>query len=78
MNDLAQAFELAERLGLAPYATTLPGDGPDMNLVSDPIGLSATPAHYRLRPPRLGEHTEEITAWLDDRDPGRFPPQRTR
>ncbi|MCO5971627.1 CaiB/BaiF CoA transferase family protein [Actinoallomurus soli] len=65
VNDLAQAFGLAERLGLAPYAP-LPGDGPDLNLVADPIGLSATPARYRRRPPRLGEHTDEITAWLDD------------
>nr|WP_308013791.1 CoA transferase [Streptantibioticus parmotrematis] len=39
--------------------------GGAMDLVRDPIGLSATPPRYDRRPPRLGEHTEEIAAWLD-------------
>ncbi|MFD9128077.1 CaiB/BaiF CoA transferase family protein [Kitasatospora sp. NPDC059571] len=57
VNDLAGAFALAERLGLAPRTA----DG----LVANPIGLSRTPPGYRLAPPRLGEHTGELTAWLD-------------
>ncbi|MFC6593997.1 CaiB/BaiF CoA transferase family protein [Kitasatospora paranensis] len=57
VNDLAGAFALADRLGLAPRTA----DG----LVANPIGLSRTPPGYRLAPPRLGEHTDELTAWLD-------------
>nr|WP_203673305.1 MULTISPECIES: CoA transferase [unclassified Streptomyces] len=64
VNDLAEAFGLAERLGLAPRATIATDDRP-MHLVANPIGLSRTPPRYDRRPPRLGEHTDEIGAWLD-------------
>jgi crotonobetainyl-CoA:carnitine CoA-transferase CaiB-like acyl-CoA transferase len=67
VNDLAGAFAMAERLGLNPRVTV--GDGADaVDLVADPIGLSRTPPAYRRRPPRLGEHTDEIIAGLE---PGR-------
>ena len=49
INDLGQAFALAERLGLAPVVET---DG--VRTVAHPVGLSATPASYRLAPPTLG------------------------
>ncbi|SFJ89845.1 Crotonobetainyl-CoA:carnitine CoA-transferase CaiB [Amycolatopsis sacchari] len=62
VNDLGEAFALAERLGLAPRA---PG-----GTVRNPIGLSATPPEYRLPPPELGEHTEEVLKWLRE-SPGR-------
>ncbi|MFJ3802481.1 CaiB/BaiF CoA transferase family protein [Streptomyces sp. NPDC090088] len=65
VNDLAQAFDLADRLGLSPRATVAAADGEPMDLVANPIGLSGTPSRYDRRPPRLGEHTEEIRAWLD-------------
>jgi crotonobetainyl-CoA:carnitine CoA-transferase CaiB-like acyl-CoA transferase len=65
VNDLAQAFDLAERLGLAPRATVTGADGEPMDLVANPLGLSATPPQYTRRPPRLGEHTEDLRAWLD-------------
>ncbi|MBB5955929.1 crotonobetainyl-CoA:carnitine CoA-transferase CaiB-like acyl-CoA transferase [Saccharothrix tamanrassetensis] len=48
VNDLAGAFDLAESLGLHP---TVEVGG--MNLVANPIRLSATPATYRLPPPDL-------------------------
>jgi crotonobetainyl-CoA:carnitine CoA-transferase CaiB-like acyl-CoA transferase len=31
-----------------------------MNLVASPLRLSGTPPEYRLAPPLLGEHTEDI------------------
>jgi crotonobetainyl-CoA:carnitine CoA-transferase CaiB-like acyl-CoA transferase len=31
-----------------------------IDLVASPLRLSGTPADYRLPPPLLGEHTEEI------------------
>ena len=65
VNDLAQAFDLAEQFGLRPRTTLSAPDGPPMDLVSNPIGLSGTPPRYERRPPRLGEHTDDITAWLD-------------
>lgn len=64
VNDLAGAFGLAESLGLSPRATVAGDRGP-LDLVANPIGLSRTPPRYVRRPPRLGEHTEELTAWLD-------------
>ena len=50
INDIAQALDLAGRLGLAPVvdAQGVPG-------IAHPIGLSETPATYRLRPPDLPE-----------------------
>jgi crotonobetainyl-CoA:carnitine CoA-transferase CaiB-like acyl-CoA transferase len=38
-----------------PHAT-----GATAKLVGSPIKLSATPVSYRLAPPLLGEHNEEI------------------
>jgi len=32
----------------------------DLRLVGSPLKFSDTPVHYRLPPPKLGEHTEEI------------------
>ncbi|MFF5140639.1 CaiB/BaiF CoA transferase family protein [Streptomyces sp. NPDC013157] len=65
VNDLAQAFDLADTLGLSPRATITGPDGSAMQLVANPIGLSRTPPSYERRPPRLGEHTDDLRAWLD-------------
>ncbi|MBO4254540.1 CaiB/BaiF CoA transferase family protein [Streptomyces griseorubiginosus] len=65
VSDLGQAFDLAERLGLAPRAVVHADDGSPMDLVANPISLSRTPPRYARRPPRLGEHTGELAEWLD-------------
>jgi crotonobetainyl-CoA:carnitine CoA-transferase CaiB-like acyl-CoA transferase len=65
VNDVGEAFALAERLGLHAVA-----DAGGVPQVADPIGLSATPASYRLAPPALGEHTAEVLAWLATPPPG--------
>jgi crotonobetainyl-CoA:carnitine CoA-transferase CaiB-like acyl-CoA transferase len=65
VNDVGEAFALAERLGLDPVATV--GGVPQ---VANPIGLSSTPASYRLAPPALGEHTDEVLRWLGTPSPG--------
>jgi crotonobetainyl-CoA:carnitine CoA-transferase CaiB-like acyl-CoA transferase len=65
VNDVGEAFALADRLGLDPVADV---DG--VPQVADPIALSATPASYRLAPPALGEHTAEVLAWLGTPPPG--------
>jgi crotonobetainyl-CoA:carnitine CoA-transferase CaiB-like acyl-CoA transferase len=59
INDIAQAFALAEALGLDPVWET---DG--VRTVRSPIHLSDTPVAARRRPPALGEHDEELRAWL--------------
>ena len=65
VNDVGEAFALAERLGLEPVA-----DAGGVPQVADPIGLSATPASYRLPPPALGQHTAEVLRWLGVPPPG--------
>ncbi|MDF0530577.1 CoA transferase [Tsukamurella sp. 8F] len=56
LNDIADAFALAERLGLDATATIEDPrrDAPILQ-AANPIRLSATPATYRCAPPRLGE-----------------------
>lgn len=56
VNDLREAFALADRLGLAPIAEIDDPrrDGP-VRTVANPITFSATPPAYRTAPPLLGE-----------------------
>ncbi len=57
INDIGQAFALAERLGLDPVAEVSdPGRDP-VRTVAHPISLSATPASYRAAPPLFVEPT---------------------
>lgn len=65
VNNVAQAFALAEQLGLSPVRNTADGDDVGRQVAS-PINLSATPVTYRTRAPRLGEHSDEIRDWLTD------------
>jgi crotonobetainyl-CoA:carnitine CoA-transferase CaiB-like acyl-CoA transferase len=53
VNDIGAAFRLAESLGLAPIVRIADDDGAEVPLTRNPIRLSATPATYRLAPPRL-------------------------
>ena len=63
INSIAQGVEYARKLGLDPV--TAAGSGASaVPVIRNPITFSATPARYDLSPPRLGEHTEEIKAWL--------------
>ncbi|WP_406055167.1 CoA transferase [Streptomyces sp. NBC_01077] len=61
INDLAAAFGLADRLGLAPR---VPESAAGPGQVAHPVRLGATPPTYRAAPPRLGEHTEDVLASL--------------
>ncbi len=52
-----QARELVQSM---PHASAK-----DVKLVANPMRLSATPIRYRLAPPTLGQHTQEVLAdWL--------------
>jgi crotonobetainyl-CoA:carnitine CoA-transferase CaiB-like acyl-CoA transferase len=73
VNDIAEAFALAERLGLepvvnldrsgqaSPRSPVDPGGGAQ---VRSPMDFSETPATYRYPPPFLGEHTAAVEADL--------------
>lgn len=51
VNSVAEAFELAEVLGLSPVATLTDPDGTPRPQVASPIDFSATPWSYRTPPP---------------------------
>ena len=55
VNDIAGAFELAERLGLDPIVETPRPGGESVSLPRNPIRLSATPPAYPSAPPDLDQ-----------------------
>lgn len=56
---------LAERLGLDPVVTVGEGERA-VPMIRNAISFSRTKAQYRLPPPTLGEHADELRAWLAD------------
>ena len=61
INDVAEAYGLAESLGLEPVVEV---DG--MPLARPPFVLDRTPAAVGRRPPRLDEHGGDLRAWLSE------------
>ena len=61
VNDVAQAYQFAEALGLEPIV-----DLEGVRSARSPMRLSRTPAVPQSRPPRLGEHNDELRAWLGE------------
>ncbi|CAM3283659.1 CaiB/BaiF CoA-transferase family protein [Occultella aeris] len=61
INTIAQGVEYARRLGLEPEVAVGPDGVPG---VRHPLTYSGTSPRYDLAPPGLGEHTDEIRAWL--------------
>jgi crotonobetainyl-CoA:carnitine CoA-transferase CaiB-like acyl-CoA transferase len=59
VNQVDEAFAYARTLGLEPVVAV-----GGVDIVANPLRLSATPATYRLAPPTLGEHGDEIRADL--------------
>jgi crotonobetainyl-CoA:carnitine CoA-transferase CaiB-like acyl-CoA transferase len=68
VNDVRDAFALAESLGLHSIVEMAQG----ARQVANPIAFDATPVSYRRIPPALGADGVAIRAWLrgDDRMPG--------
>ncbi|TDD38719.1 CoA transferase [Actinomadura sp. KC06] len=63
INDVAGAFDLATRLGLAPrVALRDPRRPHPVGQVANPVRLSATPPRYRTAPPRLDEDAAAVRA----------------
>ncbi|NGY63623.1 CoA transferase [Lentzea sp. NEAU-D13] len=61
INTIDGGFAMAERFGLDPVVVV--GDVPTTR---HPIRFSETPAVYRLPPPELNEHGDELRAWLKE------------
>ena len=36
------------------------GSGTSVKVIANPVRMSATPPDYRMPPPMLGEHTDEV------------------
>jgi len=63
INTIDQGVAFAAEVGLSPVV--MAGEGAAaMPSVRNPITFSATPPSYRLPPPSLDEHGEEIRRWL--------------
>ena len=63
INSIREGIELAERLGLEPRVTLGEGDTA-VDLVRNPIRFGNASLRYDRAPPALGEHGDEIRAWL--------------
>ena len=63
INTVNDGVAFAEELGLEPVVLVGEGDAA-VPSVRNPITFSATPASYRLPPPGLDEHGEQLRAWL--------------
>lgn len=63
INSVAQAFELAESLGLEPISEIRDPRRAEPSLtVSNPIDLSRTPIEYHTSPPQVGEDSSHDPA----------------
>ncbi|MCQ8831290.1 CoA transferase [Streptomyces samsunensis] len=62
IGSIADAIDLAERLGLEPTAEV--GEAPKQ--VRNPITFSRTPITTYGAPPALGEHNDAVRRWLEE------------
>jgi crotonobetainyl-CoA:carnitine CoA-transferase CaiB-like acyl-CoA transferase len=66
INSIGDGVELAEKLGLRPRVTVGEGDR-EVTLVRNPITFSDGELDYRLPPPTIGEHSDEIRQWISEK-----------
>jgi crotonobetainyl-CoA:carnitine CoA-transferase CaiB-like acyl-CoA transferase len=64
INDVAQVFEEPQVKARGVRIDLQHSAGAKLPLVASPMRFSATPLEYRLAPPLLGEHTDEILRGL--------------
>jgi crotonobetainyl-CoA:carnitine CoA-transferase CaiB-like acyl-CoA transferase len=63
INTVAGGVAFADEIGLEPVVIVGQGDDA-VPSVRNPIRFSETPAGYRLPPPSLDQHGEEVRKWL--------------
>jgi crotonobetainyl-CoA:carnitine CoA-transferase CaiB-like acyl-CoA transferase len=66
INTIDQGVAFAEDIDLDPVVDVGPA-GSSVRSVRNPITFSETPAGYRLPPPALDEHGDDIRRWLEQR-----------
>jgi crotonobetainyl-CoA:carnitine CoA-transferase CaiB-like acyl-CoA transferase len=69
INSLAQVFADPQVIARENVIEMVHATGAPLKLVANPVRLSETPARYRIAPPPLGQHTDEVLAdrlGLDD------------
>src|SRR6185436_20386951 len=64
INNLAQVFEEPQVKARGVRLELEHGAGAKVPLVASPMRFSGTGIEYRLAPPLLGEHTEEVLSGL--------------
>jgi crotonobetainyl-CoA:carnitine CoA-transferase CaiB-like acyl-CoA transferase len=67
INTIDQGVAFAEEVGLDPVVVVGEGDEA-IPSVRHPIRFSATPASYRLPPPKLDQQGDEIRRWLSEEE----------
>jgi len=74
INDIAGGIAFAREIGLDPVVEVGSGEQA-VPMIRHPISFSRTPARHTLPPPALGQHSEQIRAWLSQ-TPRPTPPER--
>jgi len=62
INKLAEVFADPQVQAREAVREMAHGSGVDVKVIANPVRLSETPADYRLPPPLLGEHTDQVLA----------------
>jgi formyl-CoA transferase len=65
VNTIGDGIALAERLGLEPVWDAVGSDGRRSRQIRSPLGWTPELPVTATAPPRLGEHDEQVRAWLD-------------
>ncbi|MSQ60829.1 MAG: CoA transferase, partial [Betaproteobacteria bacterium] len=60
VQDIAQAFADPQVRHRGIHVELTGADHAPVPVVASPLRLSASPVHYELPPPRLGEHTDQV------------------
>jgi len=68
INDIAQVFAEPQVKARGVRVELTNADGVRVPLVASPMRFSETPIEYRLAPPALGQHTEEVLRGLGKSD----------
>jgi len=72
INQLAEVFADPQVQSREAVREMRHGSGATVSVLANPVRLSRTPADYRLPPPTLGEHTDEVLRERLDLDESRI------
>ena len=72
INKLSEVFADPQIIARKAVLEMRHASGADVKIIANPVRLSETPADYRLPPPTLGQHTEEVLLGLLGIAPEKF------